>query len=141
MKWIVIGAVPLLVVAGGGAGWFFTRGDAGASAAPVQRPPQFMQLENFTVNLAEESGDHYLQIGIVYQVEDNRTVDNLKLYMPILRDQILRLLSAKRPSDIASSAGKGRLVDELVAAARTSIPGPTPEKGVRGALLSAFVIQ
>ncbi len=91
-----------------------------------------MNLDSFTVNLAEEGGDHYLQIGVVYQVEDSKVVDNMKLYMPVVRDRILRLLSAKRPSDIASPEGKCKLIDELIAGARASIPGRCPGQGIAG---------
>ena len=143
LKWILIAALPLLA-AGSAGGWYYLQhGDAAApgEAKQPERPPQFMNLDSFTVNLAEEGGDHYLQIGVVYQVEDSKVVDNMKLYMPVVRDRILRLLSAKRPSDIASPEGKRKLIDELIAGARASIPGAAQDKGIRGALLSAFVIQ
>ena len=80
------------------------------------------------------------QVGIVYQVNDDKIGDSMKLHMPILRNRLLLLLSAKHPSELASSEGKKKLVDELVIAARESLPG-TGDKGVTGALLGSFVIQ
>ena len=55
--------------------------------------------------------------------------------------RILLLLSSKKPSDLATPAGKAKLVDELTAAVRESIPGAAPEKGIVTAYLGAFVIQ
>jgi flagellar FliL protein len=145
LKLMVIALVPLLAAGGGGTWWYLHRADAAAAAAGGEaahptKSPVFMTLEPFTVNLVEEGGDHYLQIGIVFQVDDSKVADDTKAYMPIVRDRILRLLSAKRPSDIASSDGKHKLIEEIVAAVRGVVPAATG-KGIQGALLSSFVIQ
>jgi len=135
---------------GGGAWYVFGRApveakaDGKAEAHAEKKPPPaptFATLEPFTVNLLEENGDHYLQIGIVYQVADAKTVDTMKLYMPVLRNRILLALSSKRPSELAPLEGKQKLVAELVIAARQSLPGEAAERGIQGAFLSAFVIQ
>jgi flagellar FliL protein len=113
-----------------------------AEAKPTAlKPPVFHNLDPFTVNLAEENGDHYLQVSVVYQVADNKAVDEVKTYLPIIRNRILLLLSAKRPSELSTPEGKQKLVEELVAAARASIPGEAPDRGITGAFLGAFVIQ
>ncbi|MFO1413503.1 MAG: flagellar basal body-associated protein FliL [Burkholderiales bacterium] len=148
-KLVLILAVVLvlLLAGGGGAAWYFLGhrgGDEKHEAAKAEKkaPPTFVTLDPFTVNLQEEGGaDHYLQVGIVYQVADAKTVDQLKAYMPVIRSKILLQLSSKRPSEISNLAGKQKLVDELVDTARKSLPGETPERGIDGALLSSFVIQ
>jgi flagellar protein FliL len=134
----------LLVGCAGGAGAWWYLGRAAepgeVKAAPV-KPPVFHSLEPFTVNLAEENGDHYLQVSVVYQVTDGQAVDLVKTYLPVIRNRVLLLLSAKRPSELSTAEGKQKLVAELVSAARESIPGTTPERGITGAFLGAFVIQ
>jgi flagellar FliL protein len=140
---LVLMMLVLLGAAGGGAAWWFlgrAHVEADAKAAPV-KPPLFHTLEPFTVNLAEENGDHYLQVSVVYQVTDDKAVDQVKTYLPVIRNRILLLLSAKRPSELSTPEGKQKLVDDLVGAARASIPGTTPERGITGAFLGAFVIQ
>ncbi|HXU50550.1 MAG TPA: flagellar basal body-associated protein FliL [Casimicrobiaceae bacterium] len=140
-KWLFIAVALVAVLAIGGAGWYFLAPHAAAEAkAAAPKPPVFVPLDAFTVNLAEENGDHYLQVGIVYQVSDDKVVDTMKQYMPVLRNRILLLLSSKKPSDLASVDGKRKLVDELVAAVKDAMPLPTGQE-VRGALLSSFVIQ
>jgi len=142
-------AVVLLAAIGGGAAWFLLRPtsaaasaeDANAAVATAPKPPVFLHLEPFTVNLIEENGDHYLQVGIVYQMADDKAVDMAKVHLPVLRNRLLLLLSSKRPSELASLEGKNKLVAELIGAARESIPSGSPERGVVGAYLSAFVIQ
>ncbi len=143
LLWIVLALV--LLGGGGGAGWYFfgrTPPDAeGAEHKAAARAPLFLALDPFTVNLAEDAGDHYLQTGIVFQIADEKVAEQMKQYMPVVRNRILLLLSAKKPSDINTADGKRKLVDDLVTAAREAIPGTTPDKGITGALFSSFVIQ
>ena len=142
-KTLIIGLAVLVLAAAGGGAWFALKPSAGHSTAVVEKKaPVFVNMEPFTVNLLPENGDHYLQVGIVYQVSEDKTTDTMKTYLPVIRSRLLLLLSAKRPSELSSPDGKKKLVDELVAAARESLPdGATPERGIQGAYLAAFVIQ
>src|ERR1700712_137660 len=136
--------VGVLVLAGGGGGaWFYMQQHKSSEPKVVEKKaPVFVNLEPFTVNLLPESGDHYLQVGLVYQVNDDKTVEEMKTYMPVIRNRILLLLSGKRPSDLAQVDGKQKLVTELVGVARESMPGEaSPDRGINGAFLSSFVIQ
>ena len=140
--WLILLVLLVVGAAGGGAAWWFLlRAPAHSEAkAEKAKPPVFHTLEPFTVNLAEENGDHYLQMSVVYQLADEKAVEQVKTYLPVIRNRILLLLSAKRPSELASAEGKQKLVGELVAAARESMPGEG-DKGIGGAYLGAFVIQ
>lgn len=145
----VLVVVLALVIAGCGAGgwWWWSQQSsspadkAGAEEQKPAKAPVFVTLDPFTVNLQEENGDHYLQLQVVYRVTDDRTTEQLKVYMPVLRDRVLILLASKRPSELNAPDGKTKLVAELLAAARDSVPGPSPDRGIQQALLGAFVIQ
>jgi flagellar FliL protein len=147
--------IVLMLAGGGGAAWYFMK-DSGEEKATTaadkgkakgkenakgQKPPVFVNLEPFTVNLASEGSDRYLQTTIVMQMSDDKAAEAMKVYMPVIRNRVLMLLSSKRPSEIESVEGKQKLVTELVAAARETVPGSTPERGATGALFSSFVIQ
>ena len=149
-RWLIVGiVVALVLLAGGGAAaWYFLSAKApapGAGATDARtadaKPPTFVTLEPFTVNLQQENGDHFLQTGLFIQVADAKAVDAMKTYMPIIRNKILLLLSSKTPSELASLDGKKKLVGELIASVRESIPGTTPERGIENAFISTFVIQ
>ena len=71
----------------------------------------------------------------------NPILEHLTALADTTRNRILLLLSSKRPSELSTPEGKQKLVDELVAAARASIPGTAPDRGITGAFLGAFVIQ
>jgi len=80
MLLIVIAVVVVALAGGGGGAWLFLRAKShdappAEHAAPVKKPPVFVTLEPFVVNLIPENGDHYLQIGLVYQVIDDKAVD------------------------------------------------------------------
>jgi len=140
---LVVLALAVLGAAGGGGAWWWMHRDAGAAQASVAapKPPVFLNLEPFTVNLLEEGGEHYLQTSLVFQVADDKVVETMKAYLPVIRNRVLLLLSSKKPSDIATPEGKAKLVDEVTAAVRESIPGATPERGIVQAYIGAFVIQ
>jgi flagellar FliL protein len=141
-KLLLIGVAVLILGAAAGGGWFWLHQQPVESKAEEKKAPVFATLEPFTVNLLQEAGDHYLQVGVVYQVDSDKTVDAMKTYMPVIRNRILLLLSGKHPSELAQVDGKQKLVAELVLVARESLPeGKTPEHGIEGAFLSAFVIQ
>jgi flagellar FliL protein len=139
----VIVALLVLAGAGGGGAWWWLGRDAGTvqASTPTTRPPVFMNLEPFTVNLLEEGGERYLQTSIVFQVTDEKVAESMKAYLPVIRNRILLLLSGKRPSDLATPAGKAKLVEEVTGAVRESIPGTTAQRGIVQAYLGAFVIQ
>ena len=139
---VLLGLLLLGGAGGAGAWWYLGRAvEPGEAKVAPAKPPVFHNLDPFTVNLAEENGDHYLQVSVVYQVADEKAVDQVKTYLPVIRNRILLLLSAKRPSELSTAEGKQKLVMELVSAARESIPGTAPERGITGAFLGAFVIQ
>ena len=142
-KGLLITVIVLVVTGSGGGAWWWLNRDAGAAQASVAKvqPPVFMNLEPFTVNLADEGGDHYLQTSLVIQVSEEKVVETLKSYLPIIRNRVLLLLSAKRPSELTSPEGKAKLVDELTGAVREAIPGTTPERGIVQTYIAGFVIQ
>lgn len=115
---LIIGLVVLLAAGGGGA-WFFMFRDKGGEAATQQakpqppKPPVFVPLDAFTVNLSSESGDQYLQVAATLKVLDQGAGDAIKQYMPELRHKTLVLLSTKKPMEITSGEGRERLAEEL----------------------------
>lgn len=120
-KLIIIVAVVALIAAGGG-GWFFLMKDKGAhtESAKVEAPkePKFIPLEAFTVNLQhEESADQYLQINITLKVMEPELEDKIKAVLPEIRSKLNLLLSSKKPSELATVAGKKKLASDIAAEA------------------------
>lgn len=140
-KLILIAAIVMLAAGGGGAGWYFTQKPKaeGQPEAPVKKaPPVFVNLDSFTVNLADQ--DRFLQVGIVYEVDGSETAEAMKTQMPVIRSRILLLLSSKTVEMLTSVDGKQKLAEELLIEARAPL-APKGEETVGKVHFSAFVIQ
>jgi len=161
---IIIVAVVILAVAGGAA--FMLMGkkkpvdgeeEEVAHEPPKvkvdpSKPPVFVQLDQFTVNLAPEEGDHFLQATMVLRVADAKVGDTLKLYMPELKHRVIMLLSSKKPSDLANTEGREVLADEIKEEANDVLGyAPNPKKKAKrrpeddgpvlSVLFNQFIVQ
>lgn len=136
---IILSVVLLLVLGGGGGGFFFLQqqkakaaaaeeeGEEGAAPAPkVVLPkeekkkdpkalPVFVALEPFTVNLADRDGSRYAQISVTLEIDDAKTGDVLKAYMPAVRNNVLLLLASKTAAQLLDGQGKLDLAREIQA--------------------------
>lgn len=115
-KWVLL-LVGILCLGGigGGAFWYMTRDGKGQEAkSQPAKPPIFVPLDMFTVNLQLEEVQQFLQIGLSLKVADNTVADALKLHMPEIRDSILLLLSSRKASELLTLAGKRTLSTDIV---------------------------
>jgi len=144
---LILGILLVLGGGGGGAWWYLTQ--SGAKSAEhaehkeeKQKPPVFVTLETFTVNLQADGGnEHYLQVGIDLKVTDSAVVDLVKLHMPEIRNSVLMLLSSKSAEQIASLEGKQKLSAEIQEQVNKPLNAKATDKGVTGVFFTSFVIQ
>ncbi|HEY0819052.1 MAG TPA: flagellar basal body-associated FliL family protein [Rhizobacter sp.] len=127
---IIIAAVLVLALGGGGAALVMMKKKAAAEAeadedgehaqAESQRkdaaknPPVFVPLEPFVVNLADKESDRYAQIGVTLEVEDAKFAEEMKAYMPAIRNGILMVLSHKTSGQLLSREGKLALAKDIM---------------------------
>jgi flagellar FliL protein len=157
----IAGAIVLLLAtAGGGAAWYFLQGkedakaeakkdgtngaakaDAKGAKAKSGKPPMFVPMDVFTVNLQGPSRDQYLQLGLVLEVADGPASDALKQQMPVIRGQILLLLAGKSAEELARPDGKDRLAEQVLQKVRQPLPSSAPLSGVEAVHYSAFIVQ
>jgi flagellar protein FliL len=132
-KLIIMLAAVLLVVlgAGGGAAVYFkkkaaraaeeaaatdeggTAGEHKAAKRDPKHPPIFLPLDPFVVNLADKEADRYAQIGITLELQDAKFGDELKLYMPAIRNGILMILAHKTSAELLERSGKEMLAMQV----------------------------
>ncbi len=134
---IIIVAVVLLLAIAGGAAFFLMKkkaaedeegdgaeasGHAKPKAEAVHKPhkkeaghpPVYVPLDPFTVNLADRDQDRYAQVGITLEVDEQKTADEMKGYMPAIRAAILLVLSHKTAADLLAREGKEQLAEEIM---------------------------
>lgn len=118
-------AVVVLVIAAGVAFWLLrtpAEPDEADDAAPAHgtaaarhsaKPPVFLPLDPFTVNLADKDSDRYVQIAVTLEIEDSRFGDRLREFMPAIRNNILMVLAQKSAAELLTHEGKDKLARQI----------------------------
>ena len=118
----------------GGAGWFFYFNPKSENfqISPVFKPASssaYLSLEPVVINLGDEGGGRFAQVGITFQVRDAKSVEDLKKMLPNIRSRILISLSDRKAQDLLTKEGKERLAaDILVETGRAFGIESSPEK-------------
>src|SRR5450830_948270 len=99
-KMIIMLAAAVLLAGGGGRRIIKKKTKDGHAAAEHKaekaEPPEYLQVEPFTVNLLPEGEPQYLQIGMTLQVQGPKEAETIKANMAKVRNRILLILSARR---------------------------------------------
>lgn len=175
LLFIIIGVVVLALV-GGGAAFFLMKknhaeeGEEDAAEevhAPEppkhdpKAPPTFLPLDSMVVNLADPGGNRFAQLGITLQLTDAKVAEDMKVYMPSIRNEILILVSQRTAEQMLNIQGKEALSQDIIAAVSEIMgyeyeaPGAEEEtetKGkkkkkrpvynpISGVLFSSFIVQ
>jgi len=134
---IILVAVTVLLLGAGGAAFYVMKQRAAAAAAAAaaedgeetaeaatepekkkkkehKSPPFFLPLDAFVVNLADREQERYAQVGITLQIEDPKIAEELKLYMPAIRNGVLMILAHKTSAELLEREGKERLAEEIM---------------------------
>ena len=77
-------------------------------------PPSFLPLDPFVVNLADREADRFAQIGITLEVDDDKFADEMKAFMPAIRNGILMVLAHKTSQQLLERSGKEALAAEIM---------------------------
>lgn len=157
-KLLLIIILLLVVLIGGGAAAFFLlKGSANEEAGdePVQEakakpkkkasagPPTFMPLEAVVVNLADQGSTRYAQVGITLQVENDKVAEEIKKYMPAIRNGVLMQISRRTADQLLSADGKAQLAQDILDLVR-STTGMEESRGyspVEAVLFSSLIVQ
>ena len=128
---IMIGAAVLVLgLAGAGAAIYLKKKAAAAEAAEAEENgageqeskvaardpkavPTFVPLDPFTVNLADRDAERFAQVAVSLELRDPKTADQIKVFMPVIRNNILMVLSHKTSADMLAREGKAQLALEI----------------------------
>jgi len=128
---IIIAVVALVLAGGGGAAVLMLKkkataeadaAEGGESDAPVKAVakhdpkavPVFVPLDPFTVNLADRDAERYAQVGITLEIDDLKTGDQIKNYMPAIRNNILLALADRTAAELMGRDGKVKLANKVI---------------------------
>ncbi|WP_137719225.1 flagellar basal body-associated protein FliL [Methylobacillus flagellatus] len=146
-KKLLMALIALLVLGGAGGGaWYYLQAKpahAKVVETPVEvpKPPVFVTLETFTVNLQSDVTDEYLQVDITLQVQDELAMAALKENMPQVRNRLLMLLTSKQASALATVEGKQQLAGEIRQQLNLPFNNSDKTEEVSAVFFTSFVIQ
>ena len=142
---IIVAAAALALSGGGGGAFFYMKQKAAAAAAAAESEdgpagtghvqakhdsaPIYVPLDAFVVNLADKESDRFAQIGITLQVDDSKIADQLKTFMPAIRNGILMILAHKSSDELLERSGKEQLAAEILLAAARALGIQVSEAG------------
>lgn len=107
--------------------------EGGAAGTPYEK------LEPFTVNLLGNL-HQVAQVSLTLKPVTLTIGDKIKLYMPVIRNNVILLLSGKTPEQLTSLDGKQKLILETRHATNQAL-GMTSKNGIADVLLESLVIQ
>lgn len=154
-KWLIIAAIALLLLGGGGAGYyFFMAGDPGDDAAEqgedgeegseqaVDKPSFYYDMTKpLIVNYPQGSAARLVQVSISIMVKDEPTVEALKKHEPMIRNNLLMLISAHDPGELQSVAGKEILRGKMLKEISKVMQKMTESDQVQELFFTSFVMQ
>jgi len=140
---IIILVAVILAALGGAAGWHFLgpKPEHGVHKVEPPKPPVFMPLETFTVNLPPEETGPILQATLVLQVEDEHDTHTLETYMPMVRSHILQMLAKSDAAVLGTPDGKAKLASDITAMLKKPLEKGLEPVKVKSVLFNDFVIQ
>jgi len=136
---LMIMAVAVLAVLGGGAVTWFLFFRHGDEVLPPPKPPVFVEVPDLMVNLSGAPGDRvqYLRLKIVLELKEEKQVEAIKPAMPRVTDLFQTYVHELRASDLNGSAGLFRLKEELTRRVNAAV---APIK-VSAVLFKEIVVQ
>jgi len=159
MLLIIIGAIVVIGVSMGGTFFILkTSGildnSGGADHAPsheapvaaVVGPPIYFPLDPaFVINFREKGRSRFLQVTIEIMTRDQATIDSLTTHTPVVRNNILMLLSSQDSETLRSVEGKekllGLVLETLQNILKEQASGTAPAGNIEKVFFTSFVIQ
>lgn len=111
---------------------------AQASESKEAAPSPYAKLETLTVNL--EGLTQYLQVNLALKVAKPQVSDSIKEWNPVIRHELILLLSSQKGQELATLEGKKKVMAAIKAAVN-KILKLDDKTGVSDVLFETFVIQ
>ena len=157
-KIIMFAAVGLVMLAVGVGGTMFMMGSNGSSTEemaeeemmedgemmeePMMKDSIYHDLHPaFVANFSGTSKKKYMQVYVVAMAHEQSVIDDLKLHMPAVRNNILMTLSKKTSDEVATVEGKEMLRKEVLESVQKTMAEKTGEEGIQDLYFTKFVAQ
>jgi len=153
-KKLIIMALALLLLGGGGVGgtlYFMGMLGGGSGEASTEDnaerkevkkiPIYFAFPEAFTVNFDTDQGLRFLQVSVEIMTYDQAAVDAVGAHMPVIKNNILLLLSSQTFGDLISAEGKKEIRQRILNEIQAILDKYKTESAVEEVYFTNFVMQ
>lgn len=149
---IIIALVILIIAIGGGVAWFLLSGDdaEGDSAENAEdvvveeviKPAQYIKMKpRFIVNYNVGTRQRFLQASIEIMTRSQEVIDAVELHNPMIRNEIVRILSDQDFNALRLPEGRIALRDQLREQLITTLKNESNVDDVEAILFTDFVMQ
>lgn len=113
----ILGLIVLGAASFGGV-YLFMKTNKNVSAQPAIKEQTYVDLEEFTVNLADEGGKRYFkgEISLGYDKDDKKLPDELANNSVVIRDAIIFYFKGQKAEYINDINNKEKIKEELIVA-------------------------
>ncbi len=147
---IAIGVVTLALGAGGA--MFFMGGDEPAEGEMAEGEMMEEEMEPemsiyhelhpaFVANFSGKSKKNYMQVYIVAMAREDSVIEDLKLHMPAVRNDVLMTLSKTTSEEIETVEGKEELRQKVLMRIKETMQMKTGNEGIEDIYFTKFVAQ
>ena len=114
------------------------KGKGEAAKKHVEHGP-VLTLDEFLVNLSDNSGDHFLKVtvGVELNKDKGATDESMKDKTAMIRDAVVTSLSSKTRDDVSTTKGRDKLKDEI----KKRINDELGDSFIQGVYFTNFVTQ
>lgn len=151
MLFILIGAAVVLVAAAVGVTFWLVKGDEPAEgdaevvaeeAPPPLLPVQYVIMKpEFVVSFQTGTRQRFLQVSIEIMTRNPVVIEALKLHDPLLRNEIIRIISEQNFDHLRTAEGRVELQQKLLEHVAMLVKRESAAEGVEAVLFTNYVMQ
>ena len=112
-----------------------------ATIAPVKKLTYYNLQQPIIANFAKGSEARLIKISISILTEDEAVEQALKQHEPLIRNNLLMLISNQNPAELEHLAGKEKLREDILDEVRDIVKEMADINGVKDVLFTTFVMQ
>ncbi|WP_455203267.1 flagellar basal body-associated FliL family protein [Kaarinaea lacus] len=108
----------------------------------VEGPATYIPLDPaFVVNFAQSDKARFLQVTAEVMTRDPLVEEQIKIHMPVIRNNLVLLLSSQTYDSVSTLEGKEALREEALEVVQGILEEETGDPGIEAIYFTSFVMQ